>query len=91
MDSNKIYEMVKEIWVYSEAAAHGHRGAQLTVSLVILEKQVTQLFLVLPVWVWRCRHDPLPVQPDPIGLGVHPEAHLQQVELIFTQLCEIFQ
>lgn len=54
---------------------------KLTVPFIVLEEDAAQLPLSCPVRGGRVRHHPVTVQPHTVGLGVDPQALLQQLEL----------
>ena len=59
---------------------------KLAISLVVFEEAVAEVHLSAPVWVGCVFRDPLSVQPDTVGLGVHSETLLSQNLLYLTHL-----
>ena len=53
--------------------------SQLTVSLVIFEEEIAERQFLGPVRCGAVSHDPFPVEPDAICLGVSPQAGLEKV------------
>ena len=64
----------------------GSCSFKLTISLVVLEEEVAESLLLLPVRARCVLQDPLPMKPRPVGLGVDPQAVLHQREFSGAQL-----